>query len=171
MIRNVRAIFSSGFDTNFLSDYSDYKFETGESHLNYPPDFLPIPYNSKQLTLRTSMQLTYHRDRNPKSRRSSLTAAIQALKSFISSPQHLVLDIDINLETILDLANVDFSPLAALFGATVLPIPRIDLYVHTGCGVTHAELLPLMEDYEDVVRSIKDGVLVIHSEETAPECV
>jgi hypothetical protein len=152
-------------------DHSDFKFETGESHLNYPPEFLPIPYNPQQLTLRTSMHLTYDSDRNPKTRRSSLTAVVQILESFISSPQHLVLDIDIRLENILNLANVDFSPLVALFGASSLSIPRIDLYVHTGCNVTHAQLLSLTEDYEDVVRSIEDGVLVIHSEKVAPECV
>jgi len=117
------------------------------------------------------MQLTFDKDHKPISRRSSLAVAVQTLKSFIPSPRHLILDIDIRLRTILDLAKVDFSPLVALFEAPFLPIPRIDLYVQTGCDVTHAKLLRLMKDYEDIVKSIKDGVLVIHLEKAAPGCV
>src|SRR6266571_291149 len=104
---------------------SDYKFQTGETLLHYSLEPLPIPYNSQQLTLRTSIRLTCDSDRNPRCRCSSLAAGVETLKSFISSPQHLVLDIDIKLETILDLTNVDFGPLVAVLGT--LP-PWIDLY-------------------------------------------
>lgn len=74
---------------------------------------------------------------------------------------------------VVDLANVNFSPLAVL-GAASLSIPRIDLYAHTGklpAEVIHARLLSSLEKCEDAARAIKEDVLVIHPEETAPDFV
>ena len=69
-----------------------------------------------------------------------------------------------------NLAEVDFSPLAVLGTA----IPRIGLYVHTNIlpsTVTLARLLSSLMDYDGIMRSIKEGKLVIHSEKTAPDYV
>jgi hypothetical protein len=121
------------------------------------------------------VQLYYH-DQTPSHFTSFLPAAAKTV-NFMSSSQHLVhlvLDLTIrHISTSAELALLDFSPLEVL-GAASLSIPQIDLYVHTDSlqpDLTHATLLPSLEVYEDVVRSMKDGVLVVHSEVTAPECV
>jgi len=104
---------------------------------------------------------------------SCIPASAVAINIFISSPRHLVLDIDITLSTFCDLTLVDFSPLAIL-GAASLSIPRIDVYVHTGVlpsALTRAQLLSSLEDDENITRAMKEGVLVIHAEKTAPDCV
>jgi len=102
-------------------------------------------------------------------------ASAEVINLFISpsSLQHLVLDIKVGLSTLSGLTKVDFSPLAVL-GAVSLSIPRIDLYIHTGTlpsALTRAQLILSLEDNEDIVRSIKQGKLVIHPEKTAPDCV
>jgi hypothetical protein len=104
---------------------------------------------------------------------SWLPAAAEMIKLFISSVQHLILDVDIDLRpsAFSGSINVDFSPLSIL-GAASLSIPRIDLYVHTGLlppAITRAQLLSSLGDNEDIVRSIKEGVLIIHAEKTAPD--
>jgi len=86
--------------------------------------------------------------------------------------KHLVLDIKVSLSATPVLSDVDFSPLIIL-GAASLSIPHIDLYVHTDIQpteVTHGQISSSLDKYEDIAKPIKDGVLVIHSEETAPEC-
>jgi hypothetical protein len=100
-----------------------------------------------------------------------------AVNLFMSSCRQLVhLAIDINIRHIstpAELSLVDFSPLSVL-GAASLSIPQIDLYVHTGMvppDLTLATLLRSLEVYEDIVRSMKEGVLVVRAEETAPDCV
>ena len=102
---------------------------------------------------------------------SFLPAAAQIIHSFVTSLQHLILQIDISLaRTAPDLTAVDLSPLAVL-GAT---IPRIDLYVHTdtlSSVVTLDRLMSFLAGYDDIMRSIKEDRLVIHSEETAPEYI
>lgn len=113
------------------------------------------------------MALFYNEDRF----RSWLPSAARIIELFMSSLQHLVLDIDIILSTFVELTKVDFSPLAVL-GSASLSIPRIDLYVHTQVlppAVTHTHLLRSLSEYEEVVRLVKEGVLVIHSEKTAPD--
>jgi hypothetical protein len=121
--------------------------------------------------------LYYGNDRTPLVSTSFLPAAAKAVNFFVSSSQHLVhLALDVTIRHICtpaELALVDFSPLEVL-GAASLSIPQIDLYVHTDIlqpDLTHATLLSSLEVYEDVVRSTKDGVLVVHPEETAPDCV
>ena len=89
----------------------------------------------------------------------------------MSSLQHLVLDIDIILSTSVALTKVDLSPLAVL-GSASLSISRIDLYVHTQVlppAVTYTQLLRSLSEYEEIVKLVKEGVLVIHSEKTAPD--
>ena len=139
------------------------------------PDLSPFPpINLERLIISTEICQPENHDNglNPKFYASWLPAAIKTLKSF-SSLRHLVLDINIKFFTFPDLANLDFSPLAAL-GATVPSILRIDLYIHTGrlpSALTLAYLLSSLEDYEIVLRLIKEGKLVIHSEKTAPDCM
>jgi hypothetical protein len=103
---------------------------------------------------------------------SWLPTAAELVNIFISSSlQHLVLSVKIRILNFSHFTQVDFSPLAVL-GAAAQRIPRIDLYVHTDIlpsALTRAQLLSSLEDYEDIIRSIKDGILVIHSEEIAPE--
>ncbi len=136
----------------------------------------PIPPNLQQLTIRASVCMESEFDEDsyctPKRCESYLQASAEIIALFISPPQHLVLDINIHLFSISsNLANVDFSPLAAL-GTAAMSIPRIDLYVHTGIlpsSATLAQLLSSLADYEDVMRSIEKGILIIHSEKTAPD--
>ena len=110
-------------------------------------------------------------DRRPKRCESNLSVAAKITNSFASSLQHLILEIDISLAGVTsNLVEVDFSPLAVLGTA----IPWIDLYVHTNIlpsTVTLARLLSSLMDYDGIMRSIKEGKLVIHSEKTAPDYV
>jgi hypothetical protein len=126
----------------------------------------PIPPDLRHLTIRTMAALRY--SSGMEYCQSWLPAAVGAIKLFTPSLQHLVLDIDVcEVSTFSVLTEVDFSP---LFGVASLLIPRIDLYIHTGVfpsALTRAQPLLSLEDDEDAVRSIKEGVLVIHSEKTA----
>ena len=120
-------------------------------------EFFPLPRNLQQLTIRATVSL--------------FPLVAETISLFISSIEHLVLDIDVSLRAHI-LTDVDFSPLAIL-GAASLSIPHIDLYVHTDSqpsALTHAQILPSLDKYEDIAKSIKDGVLVVHSEQTAPDC-
>ena len=61
-----------------------------------------------------------------------------------------------------------------MLGSAALSIPRIDLYVHTDIlpsDVTFAHLLASLADTDDVMRAMEKGILVIHSERTAPDYV
>jgi len=104
---------------------------------------------------------------------SSLPVAAEVINALISSPrlEHLILDIDIGFFTLSQFDQIDFTPLAVL-GPASLSIPRIELYVHTAgnfpSALTRAQLLVFLMEYKDIVRSIKEGILVIHSEKTAP---
>lgn len=63
--------------------------------------------------------------------------------------------------------------LTVLEAATLL-IPQIDLYVHTDIllsAFTLAQLVSSLVDYQDIMGSMKEGILVIHLEETAPDHV
>jgi hypothetical protein len=133
------------------------------------PRLFPISQNLQQLTNRTAVYIDYAGDLSGKRYLSYHPAAAEVINLFMSSLQHLVLDIDLHLLTFVDLTRVNFSPLAVL-GAASLLIRRIDLYVRTGIfppAVTRALLLSSLEDCKDIVRSIKEGILVIHSEKTA----
>ena len=114
-------------------------------------------------------------DDNPTSFLSYLPATAEIINLFISSLQHLVLDININgISASSDLNEIDFSPLDDLGTASAL-IPRIDLYVRTGISVSalriRDQLLSTLEDYENIANLIKGGILVIHSEKSAPDWV
>jgi len=103
---------------------------------------------------------------------SLLPSISETINLFISSVKHLVLDIQIFLAS-LDLTYIDFSPLAIL-GAASLSIPHIDLYVYTNGlapAQTHAQLLSSLDKYEDIMRLIKEDILVIHPERSVPECI
>jgi hypothetical protein len=103
--------------------------------------------------------------------RSWFPAAAEIIKDFHAPLHHLALDIKISFPAISDLNKVHFSPLAVL-GST--SIPRIDVYVHPGefsPTLTRAQILPSLEGYEEIMRSIREGVMVIHAGETAPEFV
>lgn len=103
---------------------------------------------------------------------SSLPAAAGIINQFISSPRDLILNIDIDISTSeSDLTIIDFAPLTVL-GAASLLIPYINLYVHAGIlrpAITHAQLISLLEDYEDIMGLVKAGVLVTHPGKTAPD--
>ena len=103
-----------------------------------------------------------------KGTKSYLPATAEIINLFVSSLQHLILDINIDIyHTYSNLAKVDFSPLTVL-GAAALSIPHIDLYVHINIlpsHVTLAQLLFSLEDCEDITRSINEGILITHSEE------
>ena len=108
----------------------------------------------------------------PKTCLSWLPGAADVIKFLTSSTRHLVLDVDINLSGVFSsLDEIDFLPLAIL-GAASLSIPRIDMYIHTDIlpsALTRAGFFSSLADNEDVMRSIKEGVLVIHWEESAPD--
>jgi len=100
----------------------------------------------------------------------------EIINSFLSIPQHLVLDIGINLTQFsnseCNLPEIDFSPLAVL-GAASLSIPRIDIYVHSGCmlsTVRFAQLISSLEKCEGIMKLVEEGVVVIHSQMRAPVC-
>ncbi len=105
---------------------------------------------------------------------SYLPAAIKVINAFASSVRHLIIEIDLGVGRLPSyLALVDFSPLAVL-GDASLSIPRIDLYVHTDVlppAVTLAPLMSSLAAYDDVMKLIEEGKLVIHPEETAPDYV
>ena len=139
----------------------------------------PIPPNLQQLTIRAPVLVENEFDEDyiftPKGCWSYLPAVADIINSFVPSPPpHLILDINIHLfDFSSNLANVDFSPLAVL-GAAALSIPRIDLYIHTDIlpsNVTLAQILSSLADYEDVMKSIDQGIVIIHSERTAPDYV
>ena len=154
-------------------DSSKYTFKTGAVDDYALPKLSSVPPNLQQLTIRAPVDVENDdRGDTPTTSRSYLPAAAALIVNFLVSPlQHLILDIDIFLGGIpSNLNKVDFSPLAVL-GAASLSIARIDLYIHTGVlpdTVTLAQLLSSLEDYGDTMRLIKDGILVIHSEKTAP---
>ena len=108
----------------------------------------------------------------PTSTESYFQAAAKIINAFRFPLQHLILDIDVFLCGFpSNFTKVDFSSLAVLGPASLL-CPRIDLYIHTDIlpdTATLAQLLSSLEDYEDIMRSIKEGILVIHSEKTAPD--
>jgi hypothetical protein len=119
-----------------------------------PNDFKPLAPNLQHLTIRTERYVS-------RKNLSWLPSAAEIIKLFISSLQHLVIE----------LTKLDCSPLAILADVS-LSILRIDPYVHNrgiSASVTYSQLMCLLDDYEGVVRLIKDGVLVIHSEKTAPD--
>ena len=132
------------------------------------PELSPVPPNLQQLTLRVVIYV--EGDFQPTHCVSYLPAAIKAINTFASSVRHLTIELDLGVGCLPSyLALVDFSPLAAL-GA--LSIPRIDLYVHTDTrppAVTLASLLSSLAPYDDVMKLIEEGKLVIHPEETAPD--
>ena len=139
------------------------------------PGLPSIPPNLQQLTIRTALDQQHDDHDLPQYSSSWLLAAGEIISQFVTSypPRHLALDINIDLSTFAELASIDFSPLAVL-GAASLSIPRIDLYVRTGVlppALTRAQLLSSLEDYEGIVTSIKEGILVIHLEETSPDCI
>ena len=135
------------------------------------PELSPFtPNNLERLIIHTEIYQPQNHDNGltPKSYLSWLPAAVKTINLF-SSLQHLVLDVNVEFFTFADLANFDFSPLEVL-GASVSSILRIDLYIHTGrlpSALTLAYLLSSLENDEGLVRSIKEGKLVIHSEKTA----
>jgi len=138
----------------------------------------PIPPNLQQLTICAPVLIVNEFDEDgictPKGCWSYLPAVADIVNSFVPSPQHLIVDINIHLfDFSFNLANIDFSPLAAL-GAAALSIPRVDLYVHTDVlpsSVTFSQLLSSLADYEDVLGSLTEGILIIHPERTAPDYV
>jgi len=136
------------------------------------PKFFSAPFDIQHLTIRTAVLPMYNKEIQTWTDWTTwLPAAAEAISQCISLTQHLTLSINIGLRTYSDLAEIDFSPLAIL-GSASLSIPHIDLYVHTGIlpsALTRAELISLLEDYEDIIRSINEGVLVIHSEKRIPE--
>ena len=141
-------------------------------------DISPVPPNLQQLTIRAPVLVENEIDEEgiftPKRCWSYLPAIRDIINSFIPPPKHLVLDINLHLfDFSSNLANVDFSPLSVL-GAAALSIPHIDMYVHTDTlpsEVTFAQLLASLADHEDVMRAIDKGILIIHSERTAPDYV
>ena len=126
-------------------------------------ELFPVLPNLQELTLRATVLMEMDRP--------NFSVAAKIINSFGSSLQHLILEIDISLTRVTsNLAEVDFSPLAVLGAA----IPWIDLYVHTNIlpsTVTLARLLSSLMDYDGIMRSIKEGKLVVHSEKTAPDYV
>jgi hypothetical protein len=131
------------------------------------------PTRIERLVIRTALDQPQNHDQDlhPKFHASWLPAAVNTINLF-SSIRHLVLDINLKFFTFPDLTRFDFSPLSFL--GPSLSIQRIDLYVHTGrlpSALTRAYLLSSLENDEDIVRLIKEGKLVIHSEKTAPDCM
>jgi hypothetical protein len=162
---------SDKHNATLILDCTTYTFQTGQTSINPLPEISPIPANLKQLTIRTAVLVGYRLSNMPQYWSSWLPAAAEMTKLFISSLQHLIVDVNLNYASSADLTLVDFSPLAVL-GAAALSIPRIDLYVHTNIlppELIRAQVLSSLEEYEDIARAIKDGVLVIHSEETTPD--
>jgi len=162
--------------TTEILDSTTYTFPTGKVN-NHPfMELSPIPPNLQQLIIRASVCMESELDEDscwtPKRCESYLQASAEIISLFVSPPQHLVLDINIHLFSISsNLANVDFSPLAAL-GPAAMSIPRIDLYVHTGilsASATLAQIMSALADYEDIIRSVEKGILIIHSEKSAPD--
>ena len=155
-------------------DSSKYMLKTGEVDNDSLPKLFSVPPNLQQLTIRAPVDVENdYRDNTPITSTSYFLAAATIMNFIVSPLQHLILNIDIYLRGIpSNLNKVDFSPLAVL-GSASLSIARIDLYIHTGVlphTVTLAQLLSSLEDYEDTMRSIKEGILVIHSEKIPPGC-
>jgi hypothetical protein len=149
-----------------------YRVQDGESVLldevdYHLPKLFSAPLDIQHLIIRTAVLPVYYNNVPPWTDwTTSLPLAAEAVSQFISSTQHLTISVNIGLRTCSDLAEIDLSPLATL-GSASLSIPHIDLYVHTGIlssARTLAELTLLLEDHEDIMRSINQGVLVIHSE-------
>lgn len=111
------------------------------------------------------------RDHLPEVCSSFLPAASKVINTFAPSVRHLIIEIDVwPSRKASNLDYFDFSPLAVLGPASQL-IPQIDLYIHTDNfipSVTLAQLLSAMEAYDDITRSIEEGILVIYPENTAP---
>jgi hypothetical protein len=158
-----------------LLDSTNYSFVTGKIKDIALGQLSPIPPKLQQLTIRAPILIDNEFDEDlistPKQCWSYLPAVADIIYSFIPPPQHLIVDIKIHLfDFNSNLANIDFSPLAAL-GTAALSISHIDLYIHTDNlppEVTHAQILSSLADYEDVMGSIMEGTLIIHPERAAP---
>jgi len=152
------------------NDDSDYLFECNDCSdslfFSPPLELSPVPPNIQRLTIRTEI-LACHRWCL-----SNLPAAAEVVNQIVLPPGDLILDIDITLYSDLsDLTTIDISPLSVL-GAASLSIARINLYVHTGIlqpAITRAQLTSMLEIYEDILRAVKAGVLVIHPGKNAPD--
>ena len=157
--------------------YLDCSYENSQMRELRYEKLTIVPPNLQQLTIRTGVDLEYENDAL-KFHSSYLPVTAKIINSFPSLSQHLVLDICIDLtgiqfSNLSYLPDIDFSPLAVL-GAASLSIPRIDLYVHTSglpTAVILARLMSSLEKYEGIMKSIEEGVMVIHSGMTAPACM
>ena len=135
------------------------------------PELSPVPPNLRQLSLYVAVypDETEH-VHLPKVGMSFLLAA--AINTFASSVRHLIIELEIwPSHSSSNLDYFDFSPLAVLGPASQL-IPRIDMYFQTDKfqpNDTLARLLSALAAYDDITRSIEDGILVIHPEKTAPK--
>jgi hypothetical protein len=138
------------------------------------PTLISAPLDIQHLILRTAILPEANRQVLPWTDWSdSLPPAAEAISQFTSSAstQHLTISVNIGLRTPSDLAEIDLSPLKILRSAC-LSIPHVDLYVHTGIlpsALTRDEIFLSLEDKEDILRSIDEGVLVIHLEKRIPE--
>ena len=137
------------------------------SHPHHLPKLFSAPLDIQHLIIRTAVLPVDNKEILPWTDwTTSLPFAAEAISQFISSTQYLTIIVNIGLRTYSDLDEIDLSPLAIL-GSASLSIPHIDLYVDTGIlpsALTRAELICSLEEYEDIIRSINEGVLVIHSE-------
>jgi len=156
-------------------DSTNYSFKSGKVK-DVPFGRLShIPPNLQELIIRAPVLIDNEFDDDlvstPKQCWSYLPAVADIVLSLIPPPQSLIIDIKIHLfDFSSNLANVDFSPLAAL-GTAALSISQIDLYVHTDNlppAVTHAQILSSLMEYEDVTGSIMEGTIKIHAERAAP---
>ena len=136
------------------------------------PKLFSAPLDVQHLIIRTAvLPVDNKKDLSWTDWTTSLPLAAEAISQFISSTQYLTISVNIGLRTYSDLAQIDLSPLGIL-GSASLSIPHIDLYVYTGISpsaLTRAELILSLENYEDIIKSINEGVLVIHLEKRIPE--
>ena len=91
---------------------------------------------------------------------SCLPTAAKILKT-ASSLQHITIEILVNSYGVWHL--IDFSPLTMLAEASA-PFHHIDLYIM----VPFVEIYPKLARYEGLKKLIKQGILIIHAEQTAP---
>ena len=112
-------------------------------------------------SLRDLQHLTIRAHTRPEHPRERLSTAAKILKTASSSLQHLTIEILVESDS--DWHMIDFSPLTMLAEASA-PFHHIDLYTKA----PFVNIYPKLARYEGLKKLIKEGILIIHAEQTAP---
>jgi hypothetical protein len=138
------------------------------------PELSPVPPNLQQLTLRVEIYVENQHQDQPTLCVSYLPAAAKVINTFASSVRHLIIEIDLGVgrsPSYLALNRL-FSPCSVGSRFSVDSADRsVYPHRHSSTCCHPRTLFSSLAAYEDVMKLIEDGKLVIHPEETAPDYV